>query len=158
MSLAAGSSIARPSFPKRILRTILDNRVPIILVAMLVVMVVAVILAFTRYEGFADIHDAENADVYGTTPDADLRWQNLTVRPEAWGDPGDIHTCKCGPPSKLTVDRQGGHHALFHVCQDCNGLTEPEQLGNRWVDAKGCKKFDSASIGLDRRSVAGNQF
>ena len=110
-------------------------------------------------EGFASMSDMSDSSAFGTTADRNLRWQNLTVRPEAWGAPGDVHACKCGPPSKLDVDRSGSNHGLFHVCDHCeDDDDEPSQLGHRWQTADGCDEFDSGNIGLSRRPVAGNQF
>jgi len=90
--------------------------------------------------------------VFGTTPDDQERWNNLTPRTEYYGTQGNEHYCKCGYPLKHSIDSMSSNFALHHVCKACDGQTEPEQLGNWWVNKdEPIEKFDGSNIGLDRR-------
>lgn len=117
------------------------------------------------------MYDFQNSNTFGTTTEADRRWENASVRKEfnqnpfplAEGctdcpkkgvpnpAPGDTHVCKCGPPSKRMIDAMGGNHMIPHMCAPCTGqLNEPSQLG-RWWSRKGCSSPES--VGLDLRPM-----
>lgn len=103
--------------------------------------------AEVSYSGPDDMTEYPNPDAYGTTADGLARWENLSVRPEALGSPGNVHMCKCGNPSKRDVDAAGGSwHQLPHMCAQCGGLQEPIQLG-QWYNREGCG--DPTSRGLN---------
>ena len=114
------------------------------------------------------MYDFANANAFGTTEEADRRWENASVRKEfninpfplAEGctscakkgvpnpAPGDTHMCKCGPPSKRMIDAMGGNHMIPHMCAPCSGqLDEPSQLG-RWWSRKSCSSPESVGLNL----------
>lgn len=102
----------------------------------------------------ADQTMSDNPYAYGTTDEEDLRWENLSVRPESQGAPGHTHGCKCGYPGKRTLDATGSHHQLQHVCAPCDeGQSEPVQLGHWWT-RKDCA--DPSSRGLNVRPYCTN--
>jgi hypothetical protein len=118
------------------------------------------------------MYDLPDGNAFGTTAEADRRWENASVRKEfsqnpfplaegcATGcdkkgvpnpAPGDVHGCKCGPPSKRMIDAAGGNHMIPHMCAPCTGESEePSQLG-RWWKNNQCS--DPASVGLDMRPM-----
>jgi hypothetical protein len=131
----------------------------------------AAAMPVVRDLGMYDTHDP---NAFGTTAEADRRWENASVRKEfnknlfplaegcgnAGGcakkgcpDPasGDLHGCKCGPASKRMIDAHGGNHMLPHMCAPCTGdFTEPSQLG-RWWKRHGCSAPES--VGLNLRPI-----
>lgn len=121
------------------------------LLVVVVLMVTGVSCCNFSLEGF------ENPR-YGYISNEDLRWQNLTVRPEALGlGKYTVKKCKCGAASKLEMDRLGGNHMLANVCKRCSGkVQEPEQIGTRFTATKNCNSFDSKNIGLGRRAIQSN--
>jgi hypothetical protein len=117
------------------------------------------------------MYDLPDENAFGTTAEADRRWENASVRKEFSQNPfplaegctscdkkgvpnpapGDVHGCRCGPPSKRMIDAAGGHHMLPHMCAPCTEESEePSQLG-RWWKRKGCS--DPSSVGLDMRPI-----
>lgn len=105
------------------------------------------------------LSDKLNESAWGTTLEDKRRWENLSLRPEYQGDlkdgtykqgaEGHTHSCPCGPPSKRTIEANGGHHQLQHMCEPCTpGQTEPVQLGTWWT-RDGCG--DPTSVGLSQR-------
>lgn len=83
---------------------------------------------------------------YGTVNKDRNRWENLSQRPEGCGSKGHSHFCRNGPPSKLTIDRTGSHHALYHMCNSNDDLYEPEQLGNGWWRRKSCANVNNVGV------------
>lgn len=99
------------------------------------------------YAGPKDLVDLKDSNAFGTVKDGCGRWEDLSLRAEYKKDPGNIHICKCGPPSKRTVDMYGSHHQLEHICAKCDGETEPIQLGNWWT-RQGCGDPSSAGLNI----------
>jgi len=121
--------------------------------------------------GMADVLDT---NAFGTTNEADRRWENASVRKEFNKDPfplaegcgstpgcakkgcpdpadGHSHVCRCGPPSKRMIDAHGSNFMLPHMCAPCTSdSAEPTQLG-RWWKRKGCSAPES--VGLDLRPI-----
>lgn len=119
------------------------------------------------------MYDTPDPNAFGTTAEADRRWENASVRKEfnknpfplaegAGGGscgkkgcadpaPGDMHGCKCGPASKRMIDAHGGNHMLPHMCAPCTGdAEEPAQLG-RWWKRHGCSAPET--VGLNLRPI-----
>lgn len=117
------------------------------------------------------MYDFDDSNAFGTTSEQYRRWENGSVRKEFSRNPfplaegctscdkkgvpnpapGNLHVCKCGPPSKRMIDAAGGHHMLPHMCAPCTGqLDEPSQLG-RWWKKRGCSSPES--VGLDLRPM-----
>jgi hypothetical protein len=115
------------------------------------------------------MYDLPDGNAFGTTSEGERRWENASVRKEFSQDgfplgegcggkkgipnpaPGDVHGCKCGPPSKRMIDANGGNHMLPHMCAPCTGDSEePSQLG-RWWKRNQCS--NAAEAGLDMRSI-----
>lgn len=94
-----------------------------------------------------DAYDIDNPDVFGTREVP--RWENVSVRDEYYGTPGQTHVCKCGFASKRMIDAYGSdNHSLGHMCRPCNGQTEPEQLGNWWANPDQCTESDSVGVNV----------
>jgi len=118
------------------------------------------------------MYDTPDPNAFGTTAEADRRWENASVRKEfnknpfplAEGcgtgcakkgcpdpAPGDAHGCKCGPATKRMIDAHGGNHMLPHMCAPCSGdAEEPVQLG-RWWKRHGCSAPET--VGLNLRPI-----
>lgn len=120
------------------------------------------------------MYDFDDPNAFGTTLEADRRWENASVRKEFNKNPfplaedscgqnscpvkgcpnpakGDLHVCKAGWASKRMIDAMGGNHMIPHMCAPCSGqLDEPSQLG-RWWSRKQCASPES--VGLDLRPL-----
>lgn len=141
----------------------MENKLLMLAVAIAVVATYLWMDGYFQTEGFAPVNlsplDADmvmynDPNAFGTTDEVDARWENLSVRPESQGAPGHEHGCKCGYPSKLTIDGIDSHHRLQHVCAPCgDDVSEPAQLGH-WWKRKDCS--DPSSVGLNQRPYCTN--